>query len=356
MFFYVLMMAVVTGFAVLEMAYPDSERLKRWMINISAFGIIILAGLRMEVGGDWGAYLSYHVLAAHEPFSNFIGTNDLGYTGIEWPLAQLGLGVWSINLVCAALLAVGIVLLASTVRYRNLFFLSATPYLLIVVGMGYSRQSAAIGMVCIALYCSFRNRWVAAALFAVGSLFYHKSAAFGILPILLSFGKKRWHSIVIAMLAIPAIGYVVVIAAFENVQTEYIQGDYKSAGAAVRVAQIFLCGVWYLLILRKRENPERKRLLTLLACFSILMPPALVLSPSSTLVDRLALYLLPLQCYTLARTPESFLRGSSRTLAYSIVLFINFAIFGVWITTSDNLNSWIPYKNYLWSEPLAPVQ
>lgn len=348
MFTYILMMTMVTAFALLEMMHPDSERLKRWLINVSGFTMAILMGLRFEVGGDWENYLNYHIVAAQQTFSEYAWVNDLGYTAVEWPLAQLGLGVWSINLVCASLLVTGICLLASTLRYRNLFFLSAMPYLLIVVGMGYTRQSAAIGLVCIAIYFSFKERRKLSLFFAILSLFYHKSAAIGIAPLLLVYSKKKWKAILLITISSPVLIILILLQELERVQQQFFEISLSSAGAFIRVIQIFLCGIWYLVFLRKRELEGRRSLLTTLSVFSILFMIGLAITPSTTVIDRLALYLLPFQCYVLAKMPEGFLKGGNRTLAYIAAITINLAIFGVWMTTADQLDYWIPYQNYLW--------
>lgn len=349
MFVYVLLILMATTFACLEMAYPASERLKRWLISVSAFTMTILAGFRKEIGGDWNAYYQYHIDATQTPFRNYLATNDPGYTGLSWPLARLGLDVWSINLICALLLVWGITALASTLRYRNLFFLSAIPYLLVVVGMGYSRQSAAIGLICFAIYFSFKERRKLSLFFAILSLFYHKSAAIGVAPLLLVFSKKKWKTVLIATISVPVLVILIVLQELERVQQQFFEVSISSAGAFIRITQIFLCGIWYLVFLRKRELEGRRPLLATLSVFSILFMIGLAVTPSTTVIDRLALYLLPFQCYVLAKMPEGFLKGGNRTLAYMAVITINLAIFGVWMTTADHLDYWIPYQNYLWS-------
>lgn len=350
MIIYILLILMASAFAVLEMAYPDSKRLKRWMIVTSAFAMSFLAGLRFEVGGDWIPYLNYHRDALNTTFLTYVVQNDIGYMTLDWIFARAGLQIWSTNLVCAAILATGAALLASTLKYSNLFMLSAVPYLIIVVGMGYSRQSAAIGMVCIATYFMLNNRRAPALAFALLSLVFHKSAAFGILPVLLTFGKSPWVTFGMSIVGIPLLIYSIVLETMEYVQSHFLSGAFQSAGAYIRIAQIFLCGLWFFALLFKREPQNRQRFLKVLGVLAVLSMPALIVSPSDTLVDRLALYLLPFQCYVLARTPEIFMPGSNRTMAYAAMICVNLAIFVVWMTSADNLHNWLPYMNYLWSE------
>lgn len=348
MIYYVSYMLLLVMAAVLEMESPNDRSLKKLLLTISSTVTVIFVGFRKEVGGDWFAYMNYHEAGYVTPFLEFIQTSDPGYMAISWVLGRLGMDIWSLNTVLAILLTVGISTLALQVRYSNLFFLSAAPYLIIVVGMGYSRQSGAIGMLCISISYLFQNRRVRAVGFGVVSLLFHKSAAFCLTPVLMASSNSRWKNIAILFLGIPVIALFVFLEAFEIAQKGYIEAEYSSAGAFIRVLQIFICGVWALLFLVKYEDENRKKLLTLLSGVAVLSMPALIVSPSSTLVDRLILYLLPFQCYVLSRVPDLFAYGASRITACVSVISINFLIFFVWITSAVHLDSWINYKSYLW--------
>ena len=68
---------------------------------------------------------------------------------------------------------------------------------------------------------------------------------------------------------------------------------------------------------------------------------------ASTPVDRMSLYLIPLQLYVLSRLPFLFLdvvvRGSTIiaiVLLYGLVLW-------VWLNYADHAYYWVPYDNYL---------
>lgn len=343
------MMLAASIFAFLEMAKPRNQQLKQWMLYISAFIAIILAGFREGVGGDWGAYQCYHALAGQMGFNEYIQLNDPGYMAFGWVFAQMNLGVWAINLFCAFILITGIFRLATTTRYQNMFFLSATPYLIIVVGMGYSRQSAAIGVVCHAVTYLLQEKRTKTLLFAITSLAFHKSAAFGIMPIFVTYGKRLWQRALIIAMAFPAVAIFVLLEGYQIAQRGYIEAEYQSSGALIRVLQIFLCGVWYLLFLNRRFESKPNDVFYAFAILAALSLPALLISPSSTLIDRLMLYLIPFQCYVLARTPEVFSRGPGRITIQSGIIIINIAIFSVWMTSAQHLGSWINYNNYLWS-------
>src|SRR5690606_36107432 len=87
----------------------------------------------------------------------------------------------------------------------------------------------------------------------------------------------------------------------EALLTGYVETGYDSAGAAIRVAMNALPAA--ILILNRRTFPllpSEKKLWVSMAWLALALVPALLLSPSSTAVDRLGLYLIPLQVVVLS--------------------------------------------------------
>lgn len=349
MIYYALFVALAVSFAFLEIAKPDNNLAKRRMLITLSLIAIVFVGFREDVGGDWDVYLSYYSLAKITSFTEYVQINDPGYMAIGWLFANIGLGIWALNLSCAIIFIYGLAKLASKFQYSNVFFLSAIPYLVIVVGMGYTRQSVAIGLICLSLSKILEEKRFKSAIYGFGSLFFHKSAAVGLIPILLTYSKKLSHTLLILLISLPIIVVAVLVEGLEIAQRGYVEASYNSAGAFVRVLQIFICSVWFFLILRKKIPDTHQRVMSIMAVMSFMSMPALMISPSSTLIDRMILYLLPFQAYVLSKTVELFSPGSSRIFVGGMVILINIAIFLVWITSSDHLQSWINYKNYLWS-------
>ena len=68
---------------------------------------------------------------------------------------------------------------------------------------------------------------------------------------------------------------------------------------------------------------------------------------SSTVVDRLALYLIPLQIFVLSRLPESFPnKGRANSQLVIAVIFYSCAIQFTWLSFADHAESWLPYQLY----------
>ena len=64
--------------------------------------------------------------------------------------------------------------------------------------------------------------------------------------------------------------------------------------------------------------------------------------PSSTAVDRLALYVMPLQIAVLSRAPIVF----GARLGTILVLSYSLAVQFVWLNFATHAKFWIPYQAY----------
>jgi hypothetical protein len=78
-----------------------------------------------------------------------------------------------------------------------------------------------------------------------------------------------------------------------------------------------------------------------LACFAALL--ALIATPSSTAVDRLSLYLMPLQLVILSRTPFVYV---SRYFGFALVAAYCFLVQFVWLNFATHASYWVPYQFY----------
>ena len=74
----------------------------------------------------------------------------------------------------------------------------------------------------------------------------------------------------------------------------------------------------------------------------------LLVSPSSTAVDRMALYLIPIQIFVFARLPDlgGKDRGLTNVLLFSVLGFYA-AVMAVWLNFAAHAYAWIPYRFYL---------
>jgi hypothetical protein len=318
------------------------------LFPIALIGLALMIGLRFEVGGDWFAYTEMLERTRYSGLVGALRQGDSGYGLLNWLAAQLDLGIWAVNLVCASIFVWGLGKLARLQSNPWLAVLIAVPYMIIVVAMGYTRQSAALGLLMAAI-----------AAFASGSLggyfrmvilavTFHRTAI-----VFLPFGQLSVsrNKILVGLLsvAMAAALYIAFVSqSIDKLVSGYIDASYKSEGAAIRVAMGVPPAIFYLAF-RQRFRLERdlQRLYTNLSIAVFVVVLGLLTVSSSTVIDRLALYLLPLQIVVLAQFPTIFsgTRASSLALTLGVVTYLAVIQF-VWLNFATNVESWLPYQLY----------
>ena len=317
-----------------------------WFVLL--IGLTLAIGLRHEVGGDWGNYLPYIEGARWLTLEEAIFKSDPGYALLNWIGAHWGGGIYLVNTACGLLFSLGLVAFCQQLPRPWLALAVAMPYLVLVVAMGYSRQGVSLGIAMWGLALLQQGRiWKFIIAIAIAGLF-HKSAVALILIALASRTRNKFLT-AIAIIGIGVGLYVLLLAdAVEALRVGYLDAEYQSAGAGVRIAMNVLPGLLFLWF-RSRFvlAPEQRTLWTYMAWASIGFVGLLFASPSSTAVDRVALYLIPLQLFVWSYFPDAIGRiGKKNLWAVLMVLIFYATVLFVWLFFADHRYGWIPYKFY----------
>lgn len=320
--------------------------------------LILIVGLRQEVGGDWPQYLEHLNGAAGEPMIEAILQTDPAYGFLNWLGANGWGGVYFVNTVCTLLFTWGLLVFCQAQPRPWLALLVAVPYLIIVVGMGYTRQAVAIGLAMAGLVSltNARLTWFICWII-VGTLF-HKSAVI-LIPIAL-FSSRRQRAITfVAVVFTAAILFILLVyEALDALVAGYVEAEYESSGAGVRVAMNALPAIVFLLWRQRFAlPPTERRFWTAMSLGALLFVPLLLMSPSSTAVDRLALYWIPVQLFVWSRLPDALgLRYLGPAIwVYGVVLYSALVLF-VWLFFSAHSSAWLPYRFHLWEALVHSVQ
>jgi hypothetical protein len=260
---------------------------------------------------------------------------------------RLGVEIWFVNLVCAALFTWGLVRFTRQQPNPWLALCVAIPYLVIVVAMGYTRQGVAIGLI-VAGMSEFRrgHSMVRFGAYVVAAALFHKTAII-ILPIVaFAATENRWAMLAIGGVLAAILYYLLLNAGIDTLMTNYVEADYDAEGAAVRVSMNVLPAILFLLFQRRFGFDDFDRKLWRNFALAALAALALlVVMDSSVVVDRLALYLIPLQLVVFSRLPFAFRRSESGNGLLTIgVIAYSAAVQFVWLTAATNADYWIPYK------------
>ena len=331
---------------------PSEIIYAKWSFAWSAIflTLTLAVGLRHEVGADWFQYQAAFDFALLESLETNISVTDPAYALLNWLGGNMWGGIYFVNLICGLFFSWGLMSFCITQPSPWLALLVAVPYLITVVSMGYTRQGVAIGIALLGMLALLQGSLFRFILWMGLAAAFHKSAV--ILIPLAVFARSR-NSILTLVNIVFATTLLFILLLQESVDhlyQGYIVAEYESSGAAVRVAMNALPAALFILY-RKRFNlnESEKKFWTAISFCALMFIVLLHVSPSSTAVDRLSLYWIPLQLFVWSRLPDVI--GRSRTAKKVLVfLVITYCavIHFVWLNFSPHSVLWIPYKFYPW--------
>ena len=327
---------------------------KRWSFAWRLVFVLItlMIGLRHSVGGDWGSYLGNLESITNSTIEEAIARNkgDPSDSILNWVAGQLGLGIYLVNFIYATLFTWGLLLFCREQPRPWLALTVAVPYLITVVAMGYSRQGVAIGLSMLGLVALNNKKVLNFVLWTSFAATFHKSAVI-LLPLAILAGTKiRILTILWVVITSLVLFILILQESVDALFVNYVGSEYASSGAAIRVAMNALPAFIFLVWRGRFELvPAQRSFWTWIALGAIAFVVLLIVSPSSTAVDRVALYWIPLQMFVLSRVPDAFGQpGSANTIWTYTIVFYSATVHFVWLFFATHSNYWLPYQFYPW--------
>jgi hypothetical protein len=311
--------------------------------------LVLLIGLRHQVGGDWFTYLDHIDFAAGQSFFEALTSKDPAYALLNWLGAHGWGGAYFVNTVCGVLFASGLLAFSRSQPRPWLGLTVAVPYLVTVVAMGYSRQGVAIGLAMLGMAALARAQFQRFVMWVAFAALFHKSAVV-LLPVAAFASSRHRVLTLVGVVASTAVLFVLLVQeSLDDLVANYVQAQMQSAGGAIRVAMNAVPAVLLLFRRRFALSTQEMGFWNWMAISALLFVALFVVSPSSTAVDRLALYWIPLQLFVLARLPEALGGpGSANTMLVAAVVGYSALVLGVWLLFADNAPYWLPYQFYPW--------
>ena len=347
---YWILFSIPAVMAMLEKHDRLGEKAERQSLLIFSLLLIPFVGLRYEVGGDWLTYISiFEGVAFDRELPTTLEESDPGYGAVNWLAGTMGSDVRAVNVMCAMIFAFGFHRFCTHQPRPWLAAAVAVPYLIIVVAMGYSRQGAAIGLLLAGLVPLMEGNLRKYVLWVLLAATFHRTAVIMIPLAALAETRNRWLAILWVGAAAMAAYFAFLSEDINTLAKNYLESEYNSQGALVRVAQNIVPAIVFLLFRRSFALDLRtQKLWTYLALAALASGPALVLSPSTTAVDRIALYLIPLQLFVYSRMANAlFGRTSAQPICNIGILTYCTAVLFVWLNYAAHSIAWVPYRNYL---------
>jgi hypothetical protein len=311
--------------------------------------LTLYVGGRYLVGGDFAQYkwLYFRFMDWDLRSIIFFGAVDPGFGLLYWVCNQLNIGFIGANFVGASIFTFCLVKYCRSLPRPFLALLVAMPYMVNIVGMGYIRQSIALGLAMMAILELRDGKNFKFFMIIALAATFHKSVII-FFPLAIFVSTKNKLFLLAASILLVFVGYIAFIEAeIERVLIYYIGRGYSSGGALIRVGMVLLPAILFLLYKNKFKISEREK--KLWTIFAIAAFPAfliLIFGSISTTVDRFALYALPLQLFLFSYLPDVFSKKSNQVVVLAICFYYAVVLF-VWLNFANNASSWVPYDNVL---------
>tara|TARA_B100000886_G_scaffold331881_1_gene283953 strand:- start:2784 stop:3794 length:1011 start_codon:yes stop_codon:yes gene_type:complete len=328
---------------------------ERWNKITSFFLILILSiiiGFRYRVGEDWGNYIiNFEKIKFVE---NVFLNKEFLFSGLNVISNKLNLGIYGVNVVCASIFSFGLIIFCRSLERQWLALTLSVPYIVIVIAMGYTKQSVALGILMIGFVVLSQGKKLLYLLLNIFASLFHLSSIVGIVflaPYYISSPKliNKISKIIISIYFLRVL-YLVFIEKFLGIYIRNYVTEYQSSssGVYIRLFLVVFPSILFLFLGKNLQlNKNQKIIWKYISFYSLSLIPLLIISPSNTIIDRMALYALPIMIFILSKLPElKFAKFSKKYTNLSAVLMA-FLIQFIWLNFAVTSRAWDPYQNIL---------
>ncbi len=341
------LMYLITASMALFVGRRQQYNLGPWLLIGLVF--ILLIGFRDYVGGDWGNYLRHYDRIIGVSFEEAMEGGDPGHKYLNWLAAKWDLGVYATNVVYGTVFMIGLIKFSRKQPYPWLAMAVATPYLITVVAMGYSRQAIAIGLFMWAVTYLEKGKFAAYVILILIAALFHKTALL-LLPLgVFLYGKGLMLRLLMVIPVIYGAWDLLLADQQEKLWRNYVEAQLASSGAYIRVTMNLIPS---LLLLAYRKEWKRSfddyRFWFWIAISSIAAIG--FVGTASTAVDRITLYFIPIQLVVYSRLPYLARRQISPQATKTMILLVYAAVLFVWLNYAANAYAWLPYGNILFED------
>jgi hypothetical protein len=317
----------------------------RPLLVLGAILIALMIGFRYHVGADWNSYQFMYDTIRTQNLAGALKRGDPGYQVINWIAAQTGGQIWVVNLFCATIFSWGLFRFCQVQSSPWLSVAVAIPYMVIVVAMAYTRQAVAIGILLTGLAKQIRGAsTLSFAAYTAAAALFHSTAVVVFPIVALAAPTNRLVAFMIAASLSLAFSDLIFGNRFDKFVDDYVRAGYSSQGAGIRVA-MDVAAAMLLITFRGRLgfSGSEWKIWRNFSIATFIAALAFFIVPSSTAIDRVSLYLMPIQLAVFARIGAV---GRKPVAAVSSILLCLAAVQAVWLMFAVHSQYWIPYRLY----------
>ncbi len=346
---YLLLMAVFAAAAVLM-----PQRRPHPVAWAFAYIVLVLfVGLRHKVGMDWNNYLYMIQYAGTGTLGEAMQYAEPAYAFLLWASGHLGVGMYGVNLVAAAITLYGVFRFARSTAQPWLALVAAMPVLIVVVSMSANRQAVAIGIL---LWLA--SSWDAFSLrrrivFVLAAAMFHFSAIFFLMFVALGLRIRGEYKIVLGVVMVAAtIAFLQLSGSAEYYDQAYVSGQSDITYSTGATQHVLLNGIPALLLFlgaRVRAALFPTALHVQMAWLALALVPLAIFF--SAAAGRMTLYLFPVAMHVFAGLPGLLDRPEVRAAARTAIAGVQATVLYIWLAYANSSIAHNPYANALMIEP-----
>ena len=315
-----------------------------WIFSI--FFLSIFIGLRFEIGGDWVHYNRFYYYFIQEfDYSSFLNLIDYGlvYVLINKIAFYSGASFIGVNFICALIFMASMATFLNNSRNRWLALAISFPIIIIVLGMGYSRQGLAFSFSLFLIKALENRKLLVAFIYLFLAILSHKTALFLSVFFIIYFWYYKNVINILGLLLIPIIFVIIFYDNFNHLFYFYVgPGQHMNAAGSLPRSFIILLVAALFIFFKKKHIYLNDYQIFVYSCISymiiLIFPFSLI---TTVAADRLLLYLYSLK---VAFVSHANLEDKKINLIIFFIVSMYFLYMVIWIFFGSNSTSWVPYK------------
>ena len=326
---------------------------KKQTQNLLIIFFSLFIGLRYKVGCDWRQYRFIFDEIRDGLIVNWLEMEP-GYFFLNSIFSGFEFGIFLVNAVCAVIFSYCLIKFCESLPRPWLGLCVAFPYFITVVSMGYTRQSVSIALFLLAFLILEKGQFYRSIFVIIlGMLFHRSGGLFFFAPLIYTFQSSRFNNLLKILIIIP-IGYYfvseLIISSLDNFVKGYLNQQMASGGALIRIILCFIPAVIFIFNMNKfKISNFAKKIFLAISWMSVFSLIALPLTPSSTIVDRVALNFLPIQILVASHLPDTGIFKFNKFSSKVLIVIIVFFVLSIWLLFAKHSRCWIPYRNIIFS-------
>jgi len=330
-----------------------SNTFKKQTQNLLIIFFSLFIGLRNQVGCDW---FQYRRIFNDIRDGYIVSWFELepAYFLINTIFSRFEFGIYLVNAICAFIFSYCLIKFCESLPRPWLGLCVGFPYFITVVAMGYTRQSVSISLFLLAFLILEKGQFYKSIFVIIlGMLFHRSGGLFFFAPLIYTFQSSRFNNLLKILIIIP-IGYYFVsefiISRLDFFVIGYLNQQMASGGALIRITLCFIPSVIFIFNINKfKISNLAKKIFLVISWMSVLSLIALPLTPSSTIVDRVALNFLPIQILVASHLPDTGIFKFNKFASKVLIVFSVFFVLSIWFLFAKHSYCWMPYRNIIFS-------